>query len=554
MSDERPWSDDTHPEEEGLPGTERENDGEAANSDRENEWGLYDPGIHGTETPRDEAHAEPPVADADTRHEGPSPLEDEHRLLFVLKDNLEAFAVAIIMALVIKHFCVEAFKIPTSSMEPTLMGDAGDRQGDRILVDKWAFLLRDPKRWEVPVFRYPLDRSRNFIKRIAGVGGEHLRIQDGDIWIKPLGSPAPFRQARKPLRVRNQLYHRFYPYLPMGPGDVPDALSTIWKQEGAQGAWRLADPQRFEFVGGEASDLVAAHPVERETRLGDWRRAHTGDARDLRITGRISIEVPAAGSSDAAPVPTRFETTWSPDGDYRATLRLSDQPGESEVRVMAGTRVIRSQALDFRLVPRKETDFQLEYVDGDVRLTLDGEELAVLADDRDIDEFAPSGGRQDLRFHAEGAPFVLSQIALDRDLWYQNIWNNNRWQREGVEIPEGNYLMLGDNTSNSSDSRRWRIRRLHLRDGRKIEYDGTGGGDAGPKRLYDPTGDWILDSYEVVDVEGVRRVYHEDDKDPDHGTMSHYAPFVWRELIVGRAFVVFWPLLPEFPGRLQFIH
>ncbi len=539
MSDERPWSD---PE---MPSDDDSGPAEHAAGPPPVPEPTTEPAFPPAPAPMPEA--------LEHQATGPAPLEDEHRLLFVLKDNLEAFAVAIIMALVIKHFCVEAFKIPTSSMEPTLMGDAGERQGDRILVDKWSFLLRDPKRWEVPVFRYPLDRSRNFIKRIAGVGGEILRIQDGDLWVKPIGSPRPFRQARKPVRVRNQLYHRFYPYLPLGLSGTPDALSSMWKQEGAQGAWRLPDPARFEFVGGEASDLVAAHPVERETRRGDWRRAHTGDARDVRITGRLVIEVPTGSTGEPA-LATRFEATWSPDGDYRATLRLSDQPGESEVWVSAGTRVIRKQALDVRLKPRQATSFQLEYVDGDVRLTLDGDEVAVLADDRGIDEFAPSGGRQDLRFHAEGAPFVLTEIALDRDLWYQNIWNNNRWQREGIEIPEGNYLMLGDNTSNSSDSRRWRIRRLHLRDGRTIEYDGTGGSDSGPKRLIDPTGDWVLDSYEVVDVAGVRRAYHEDDKDPDHGPMSHYAPFVWRELIVGRAFVVFWPLLPEFPGRLRFIH
>ena len=105
------------------------------------------------------------------------------------RDNIEAFAVAIAMALVIRHFCIEAFRIPTGSMMPTLLGDRAaetwevdrkgrvkKRPGDRILVDKIAWLRRDPRRWEVAVFQYPLNRTKNFIKRMVGMPDEWLRI------------------------------------------------------------------------------------------------------------------------------------------------------------------------------------------------------------------------------------------------------------------------------------------------------------------------------------------------------------------------------------------
>ena len=152
----------------------------------------------------------PPTA----RAPKPSPEPAQrHRSLEALKDNIEAFTIALIMALVIKHFCVEAFKIPTGSMVPTLYGDNyhPDRDGDRILVDKWAYLLSPPERWDIPVFRYPLDRSRNFIKRIVGLPGEHLRIHAGDIWTKIAGSDDEFEIARKPARVRDQLFFPVYP-------------------------------------------------------------------------------------------------------------------------------------------------------------------------------------------------------------------------------------------------------------------------------------------------------------------------------------------------------
>ena len=83
--------------------------------------------------------------------------------------------VAIVMAVFLKYFVVEAYKIPTGSMQPTLMGNEETQIFDRILVDKLSYHFRDPERWEVAVFKYPLDRSKNFIKRMVGVGPEQLR-------------------------------------------------------------------------------------------------------------------------------------------------------------------------------------------------------------------------------------------------------------------------------------------------------------------------------------------------------------------------------------------
>ena len=97
-----------------------------------------------------------------------------------VRDNLEAFAVAIALALVVRHYSLEAFRIPSRSMMPTLYGS--ETSGDRILVDKLRWLRHDPARWEPTVFHYPLNRSKNFIKRLVGMPGERLRIDDGDIW------------------------------------------------------------------------------------------------------------------------------------------------------------------------------------------------------------------------------------------------------------------------------------------------------------------------------------------------------------------------------------
>ena len=85
------------------------------------------------------------------------------------RDNIEAGTMAIILAVMFKYFLVEAYKIPTGSMQPTLLGNEDTGIFDRIIVDKLSYHFRDPERFEVVVFRYPLDRSKNFIKRICGM-------------------------------------------------------------------------------------------------------------------------------------------------------------------------------------------------------------------------------------------------------------------------------------------------------------------------------------------------------------------------------------------------
>ena len=107
----------------------------------------------------------------------------------VIREYIEAFAVAIVLALIIRTFVVQAFKIPSGSMEPTLL------VGDHILVNKFIYGehipftdtkildFRDPKRGEIIVFVYPKDESKDFIKRVIGVEGDTIEIKDKKLFI-----------------------------------------------------------------------------------------------------------------------------------------------------------------------------------------------------------------------------------------------------------------------------------------------------------------------------------------------------------------------------------
>ena len=113
------------------------------------------------------------------------------------REYAEAIIMALILALFIRTFIVQAFKIPSGSMIPTL------QIGDHILVNKLSYGLRipfleryviqyaTPQRGDVVVFIYPEDRSKDFIKRVIGVAGDTVEIRNKKVFIngQPVKDP-----------------------------------------------------------------------------------------------------------------------------------------------------------------------------------------------------------------------------------------------------------------------------------------------------------------------------------------------------------------------------
>ncbi len=107
----------------------------------------------------------------------------------LVREYAEAIIIAILIALFIRTFIVQAFKIPSGSMKPTL------QIGDHLLVNKFAYGVKipfvrktlvpinDPKRGDIVVFIYPVERDKDFIKRVIGVAGDTIEIKDKHIFI-----------------------------------------------------------------------------------------------------------------------------------------------------------------------------------------------------------------------------------------------------------------------------------------------------------------------------------------------------------------------------------
>lgn len=106
-----------------------------------------------------------------------------------VREYAEAFIIAILLALFIRTFIIQAFKIPSGSMKSTLL------VGDHLLVNKFSYGIKipfidkyfvkfkKPEKGDVVVFKYPEDENTDFIKRVIGVEGDSIEIKDDQLYI-----------------------------------------------------------------------------------------------------------------------------------------------------------------------------------------------------------------------------------------------------------------------------------------------------------------------------------------------------------------------------------
>jgi len=173
-------------------------------------------------------------------------MDQKEQRMAVIKEWVESIVVAFVLAMFIRAFFFQAFKIPSGSMRMTLI------EGDRLLVNKLHYGpkvplsdkrlpgLTVPQRGDVIVFIYPEDRKRDFIKRLIAFGGETVEIKGGDILIDGEPIEIPF--------IKNNFYYNRGTYGKAGEViTVPDGHFFVLGDNSASSS----DSRFWGFVAAE---------------------------------------------------------------------------------------------------------------------------------------------------------------------------------------------------------------------------------------------------------------------------------------------------------------
>jgi signal peptidase I len=466
--------------------------------------------------------------------------EERGKIATPWRDNVEALAMAIIMALLLKYFIVEAYKIPSGSMQPTLIGDEKSQIFDRILVDKLSFRFRDPERFEVVVFKYPLDLSKNFVKRVVGIGPEDIQIQGGDLW-RRRDATEPWGILRRPRAVQRETWKRLDLERPETSSWYPDQEGLTWEFAGRRVAAHGPGRARFGEGRGPIMDAyLDGYPdalidlVKRKPGMG------VHPVGDVRVDGQVEVgaDTQYVGvelyegvrrflcllPGPAAPADAR------PCLRETLTTRWSDQQETSEHLADAPLRLEAGRS--YRFGAQNLDDLLELELDGDVVLSV---EIANTSDQRASAYLVLQGGPE--------ARAEFDDLMAYRDIYYTEGDLNE------YNVPEGHYFMLGDNTQDSSDGREWKLARL--------ERPTPGGGFevlSGNARRDDDawqqnpwqgrSGDEQLARVRFRDLFG-ETWWLEGPGVPYADPPAENAPYVPRRLIQGRALAVFWPLSPR---------
>lgn len=466
------------------------------------------------------------------------------------RENIEALTMAVVVALLFKSFILEISKIPSGSMQPTLMGNPETRVFDRVLVDKLSMHLRDPRRFEIVVFKHPLERSRIMVKRLVGMPGEDLLVAGGDLWTRPDASE-PWTILRRPRAVQEEMWRRLDEKKPSrsswsvveGSGWLVDGRDVVTRGDGTvrfrpeQG--HVRDAYLDGYPDALRGDIRVRNPQWGTNAVGDLRlegqlRADpsVSEVRLFLTEGSRTYEFTLPGPAGAAAAPS---------------IRVLDAAAEPRrgsgdtIEPTGAAPVVSSVSADGWRVPSDRwVDFAAENLDDRLSLEIEGEVVATLDVDRAERQEATAS------ISVVGGTAELEDLMVYRDIYYLGQ-RDRTWE---VSIPEGHYVMLGDNTQDSADSRDWEVVTFGYGEG-DTELDVRGNFRKGGENP----------SWGERDGETLTRFrdewgeFHWFPRAEGRQGFQIPAPLVPRELIQGRAVAVFWPIKPH-KGliRLAWLH
>jgi len=411
-------------------------------------------------------------------------------------ENAVGLVSALVFIVLSYTYFVEAFRIPTGSMEPTLYGDPV--MGDRAMVDKQTYQFTEPKRGDIAVFRFPQNRAQPYVKRIAGQPSESLLIARGDLWIVD--------HAKQDIRPWQK--HR----------DIGESgWLNLLTFEGGDAAYG----QHFKGLKGRATandgvitlEATTDQPAEfRFPREGnitnrfplDGTPKSKGLPYDTEVVGDVRVSFDFEASEDASltvmlnrsdygPVSITFVPNKSVTSLKIDELRDPSKPGVS--MVVLGLSPVTFEVSDGELYFPKMAPWSndvrrvfhnsLSPFAPIIKARTDAGKAPNLKDPNTLIELANAIPKLDachITFTATGGRVTISNLKIDRDFHYLGRFpiregtgqdGSRVWQRDrepslpmAITLADDEYLMLGDHTEDSADSRAWILADLKTNDGK----------------------------------------------------------------------------------------
>ena len=462
------------------------------------------------------------------------------------RENAEAIAVAFIMALIIRCFCIEVFQIPSSSMEPTLRGTKLDRGigGDRIMVTKYYYAFNPVERFDVVVFKFPMNVSRNFIKRVVGLPNEDFFIDHGNLWFHKVDdADARFQIARRPLRVQQAVWLNVYQELKTDFRDRMEReplafLNGMYFDD----FWRFRDPPSGNPAAMEKREGVV-HVVE---KAGGRGSRFVFSEQDNLESGEVRLAFDLEPANEEG----IFRATIANEfGTF--TLELpAGRPGRLEWTRGRAAPVSASLKGGALRVDRKSSVELLVY-DGVAQALIDGRVEAELEYFRWHGDVKDAVTGKEIGFGADGMLYAVSNVQVGRDIYYRGRTNIGEGPDRAIRIPDGQYVMMGDNVGNSHDSRAWVKYTFKFKDGSTHFVESQDFSEA-----MDALQEWaarhgtkdIPDYLMKADEHGNERAIWQRDLEQVDGKWyvpeHNGSPYVDRKYLVGKALWIWWP-----PGR-----
>lgn len=178
-----------------------------------------------------------------------------------LRDNVEAIVIAVIIALIIRALVIQAFKIPSGSMEDTLL------VGDHLLVNKFIYgvkvpftdkklvSFKEPKVGEIIVFKFPVDEKVDFIKRVVAVAGDTVEVRDKELYVNGKHVTADYtKHTDSNIYSDPRGYNVFSPHNPLAFFSYRDNTATAARRDNMP---QVVVPENTVFVMGDNRDESA---------------------------------------------------------------------------------------------------------------------------------------------------------------------------------------------------------------------------------------------------------------------------------------------------------